>query len=91
VQVEHRDEFPGGEAAQGARRPAHADVDAGRGVAHQLELRRQVHVFEGHAQRALDDLLAGDDQPEQGGQRHGHELETDAAHARNPHQMPSLR
>ena len=52
------DKFAGGNAAQRPGRASNPDVDDGRWLADQLELRRKIGELERDAQRALDRLLA---------------------------------
>ena len=84
VQIEHRDDVAGADAAERARRAAHADVDGRRHVAVQLEAGRHLLQLERHAQAALDGLLAGHDHPEQQRQPERQQLQPEVAERPSP-------
>ena len=85
-QIEHRHDVAGIEAAQLRRRSAHADVHRLGQVADNLEGRRQVAHRQRHAQAALDDVLAGDGEPEDAREHDREHLQAEMAERMVRHQ-----
>ena len=77
---------PDCEAAQHRRRSAHPHVDAVGRVADDLQRLRDVAELQRHAQAALDDVLAGDGEPQHRRQREREHLQPEMAERVVAHQ-----
>jgi hypothetical protein len=79
VRVEHRHDLATRNPAQGPRRPPQPHIHIVRYVANDFEVSGQVGELERDAHRALDDALAGDEQPQEARERDRKELEAEMA------------
>ena len=86
LQIDHRDDVAGLQAAEQRRRTAQPDLDAVGRVANHFELRRNVAELHRHPQDALDDVLARDRQPQQTGEDERDELEPEVPEGMVSHQ-----
>ena len=75
LEIDHRDDVAGLQAAEQRRRTAQPDFDAVGRVANDFEVRRDVAEFHRHPEDALDDVLARDRQPQETGEDERDELE----------------
>jgi iron uptake system EfeUOB component EfeO/EfeM len=86
LQIHHRDNFARIEPAEERRGAADPDVHAVRWIPDDVEQRRKVPEFNGHAQVALDDVLAGDGQPQEARAHQRDDLEPEVSKGVISHQ-----
>ena len=86
AEVEHGDDLAGLHAAEHRRRSAEPHVDAVGRVADDLQRFGDVAELERHAEAALDDVLAGDRQPEQRRERDRQDLQAELTEGVVAHQ-----
>ena len=86
LEIEHRDNVTGLQAAEQRRRTAQPDLDAVGRVANHFEVRWDVAEFQRHAEDALDDVLARHRQPQETGEDERDELEPEVPEGMVSHQ-----